>query len=86
VRRHIVIVGLFVLVVAQAAGLMQGPSYPSLIPLPANFGPEGIAVGNSHTFYVGSLAPATPAPATPTATSPSTKTSPTMRARISPPP
>ena len=58
-RRHIVIVGLFVLVVAQAAGLMQGPSYPSLIPLPANFGPEGIAVGNGHTFYVGSLAPAT---------------------------
>src|SRR5688500_4514028 len=36
---------------------MQAP-YPSLIPLPANFGPEGIAVGNGHIFYVGSLAAA----------------------------
>ena len=35
------------------------PVFPKLIPLPPGFGPEGIAVGNGHTFYVGSLAPAT---------------------------
>jgi sugar lactone lactonase YvrE len=58
VRRQTVIVGLFVLIVAEAAPLMQVP-YPSLIPLPAGFGPEGIAVGNGHTFYVGSLMPPT---------------------------
>jgi sugar lactone lactonase YvrE len=33
--------------------------FPNLIPLPANFGPEGIAVGNGTDFYVGSLAAAT---------------------------
>ena len=33
--------------------------FPDLIELPANFGPEGIAVGNGTTFYAGSLAAAT---------------------------
>ena len=33
--------------------------FPDLIQLPANFGPEGIAVGNGTTFYAGSLAAAT---------------------------
>jgi len=37
----------------------HAPRFPDLIQLPADFGPEGIAVGNGHTFYVGSLAPAT---------------------------
>ena len=47
--------------VSAAAGvaLGQSPVPPHLIQLPADFGPEGIAVGNAHTFYVGSLAPAT---------------------------
>jgi hypothetical protein len=46
---------------AVAAGVAQGqaPVFPDLIQLPADFGPEGIAVDNGHTFYVGSLAPAT---------------------------
>jgi sugar lactone lactonase YvrE len=57
-RRQILVVGLFVLMVTEAAPRMQTP-YPSLIPLPTGFGPEGIAVGNGHTFYVGSLLPAT---------------------------
>jgi sugar lactone lactonase YvrE len=39
--------------------LNQAPAYPDLIPLPSGFGPEGIAVGNGHIFYVGSLAPGT---------------------------
>jgi sugar lactone lactonase YvrE len=30
-------------------------AFPALIQLPADFGPEGIAVGNGATFYVGSL-------------------------------
>ena len=34
-------------------------SVPDLIQLPADFGPEGIAAGPGHTFYVGSLADAT---------------------------
>ena len=44
-----------------AAGRAQSHAsmWPDLIQLPADFGPEGIAVGNGHTFYVGSLAPAT---------------------------
>lgn len=32
---------------------------PDLIPLPNGFGPEGIAIGNGTTFYVGSLGAAT---------------------------
>jgi sugar lactone lactonase YvrE len=48
-----------VLLVVEVPASSQAPSYPHLIPLPAGFGPEGIAVGNGHTFYVGSLAPAT---------------------------
>lgn len=33
--------------------------FPDLIRLPADFGPEGIAVGRGYEFFVGSLAPAT---------------------------
>ena len=53
------LLGVLMLLAAQTAGLSQTAPYPDLIPLPAAFGPEGIAVGNGHTFYVGSLAPAT---------------------------
>jgi sugar lactone lactonase YvrE len=34
-------------------------SFPDLIALPADFGPEGIAVGSGTTFYAGSLAAST---------------------------
>ena len=30
-------------------------SWPQTIPLPTGFQPEGIDVGNGHTFYVGSI-------------------------------
>jgi sugar lactone lactonase YvrE len=42
---------------AVADGIAQDdpPVFPELIQLPADFGPEGIAVGNGHTFYVGSF-------------------------------
>ena len=58
-RVYIVIVGLFALIVAKAPVLVTAAAFPTLISLPANFGPEGIAVGTGHTFYVGSLAAAT---------------------------
>src|SRR5262245_52450045 len=45
----------------QVAGIAQAdpPVFPGLIQLPADFGPEGIAAGIGHTFYVGSLVPPT---------------------------
>ena len=44
-----------------ASGIAQSDStrFPDLIQLPADFGPEGIAAGPGHTFYVGSIASAT---------------------------
>jgi hypothetical protein len=40
----------------EVAGITQDDPlvFPGLIQLPADFGSEGIAVGNGHTFYVGS--------------------------------
>jgi sugar lactone lactonase YvrE len=46
------------LILLAAAGTSARP-FPDLIPLPADFGPEGIAVGNGSTFYAGSLAAST---------------------------
>lgn len=57
-RLSVLVVAL-VLLVAGLPALSQAPIYPDLIPLPVGFGPEGIAVGNGHTFYVGSLTPPT---------------------------
>jgi hypothetical protein len=42
-----------------SSGQSNSPAFPDLIQLPPDFGPEGIAIGNGHTFYVGSLAAAT---------------------------
>ena len=58
-RRHVLIVGILLLLVVAVTMRGQAPSYPDLIPMPAGFGPEGIAVGNGHAFYVGSLTPPT---------------------------
>jgi sugar lactone lactonase YvrE len=55
----VAVVALTLLMVADAPAQGNAPVFPDLIPLPPGFGPEGIAVGNGHTFYVGSLAPAT---------------------------
>jgi hypothetical protein len=46
-------------VVGAGYGQSNPPAFPDLIQLPPDFGPEGIAIGNGHTFYVGSLASAT---------------------------
>jgi hypothetical protein len=50
------------IVVLVAAGVLAVPvasakgSFPSTIPLPNGWQPEGIAVGNGKTFYAGSRA------------------------------
>jgi sugar lactone lactonase YvrE len=54
-----VVVVLLLTTIAGVVAQSQAPVFPDLIQLPADFGPEGIAVDNGHTFYVGSLAPAT---------------------------
>lgn len=49
--------------VAVAAGLAvlggvpvaAGPAFPEQIDLPGGFAPEGIAIGDGHTFFVGSI-------------------------------
>jgi len=56
-RISITIISLLILLalVLPAAAAEMHP-YPEIIPLPDNFNPEGIAIGNGHTFYAGSLA------------------------------
>lgn len=58
--RHLV-TGLLVLagLVLLASSRSSARPFPDLIPLPSDFGPEGIAVGRGSTFYAGSLAAAT---------------------------
>ena len=46
-------------IVLVASALTSAGAFPDLIPLPADFGPEGIASGNGTTFYAGSLAAST---------------------------
>ena len=57
-RLHTGLVALAGLIVLSAA-VTSAQSFPDFIPLPADFGPEGIAVGNGTTFYTGSLAAST---------------------------
>jgi len=67
-RKHAFAVALFIVVAYTVQGSPILPSaapavraasdaapFPDLIPLPAGFGPEGIAVGTGSTFYAGSL-------------------------------
>jgi len=55
----LVAVSLALVLLAAPPVLSHGPGSSCLIQLPDDFGPEGIAVGNGSTFYVGSIAPAT---------------------------
>lgn len=61
-RRHSILAIVLVFMLANATrspASFQSVSFPGLIALPAGFGPEGIAVGDGHAFYVGSLAAST---------------------------
>jgi sugar lactone lactonase YvrE len=46
---------LAVLVLAPTASAPASASWPETIPLPTGFQPEGIDIGNGHSFYVGSI-------------------------------
>lgn len=46
-------------IAAQATAPAAAKAFPEVIPLPTAFQPEGIALGNGHTFYAGSLADGT---------------------------
>jgi sugar lactone lactonase YvrE len=52
--RRLVLLLTFLACLAVPAALAKG-SFPETIPLPNGFAPEGIAVGNGDTFYVGSI-------------------------------
>jgi len=53
-QRHILVSLLLFLSLTMIAGTSAAP-FPSSIPLPDGFQPEGIASGNGTTFYVGSI-------------------------------
>ena len=52
-RRTLLLTSLVALVVASAA--FAKASFPEVIALPNGWQPEGIAIGNGTTFYVGSI-------------------------------
>ena len=51
-RMFLVLTALSVVLVTTAAAKA---TFPETIPLPTGFQPEGIAIGNGTTFYVGSI-------------------------------
>ena len=53
VRLLLVAVAFSLVTAPEARAQGERPVYPDLIQLPQGFGPEGIAVGNGSTFYVG---------------------------------
>lgn len=54
-RLTLLLVWLVVAGTVLAAPLGAAPRFPERIPLPDGFRPEGIAIGNGPTFYVGSI-------------------------------
>jgi sugar lactone lactonase YvrE len=54
-RITLVTVWLALAAVVLAAPLAAKGRFPDRIPLPNGWQPEGIAIGNKHTFYVGSI-------------------------------
>lgn len=54
-RRRGLIVGLVLASLAVTTLVTQAGGRPDRIPLPDGFQPEGIAIGNGHRFYVGSI-------------------------------
>jgi sugar lactone lactonase YvrE len=52
-RTRGILVGVFLCVFAIGPAQSQPSDFPARIPLPAGFGPEGIAVGRGSTYFVG---------------------------------
>ena len=55
-RASTLVVALSLLLVLGLAVPVQAQPFPEVIPLPNGWQPEGIAVGDGHAFYAGSLA------------------------------
>lgn len=53
--RKLALSALVTLLVLAALPAAAGPAFPEVIPLPDDFGPEGVTVGRGGTFYAGSL-------------------------------
>jgi sugar lactone lactonase YvrE len=58
-KRISVIVTSILILLALALPAAAKGAYPDVISLPTGFQPEGVAKGNGHTFYAGSLADGT---------------------------
>ena len=54
-KRHLVVVVVMIAVGCAASAPAAAAPFPSSIPLPVDFAPEGIASGAGSTFYAGSL-------------------------------
>jgi len=54
-KRLAILVSVVAVVGSFAMPAVAGPVFPSSVPLPDGFYPEGIAIGRGHAFYVGSL-------------------------------
>jgi sugar lactone lactonase YvrE len=54
-RPLLVIAVLLLALVLAPASSAKAPVFPEIIPLPDGFQPEGIAIGNGTTFFVGSI-------------------------------
>ena len=57
--RRLIFVLASLLLLITAIPASAGSAYPDVIQLPTAFQSEGIAIGNQHTFYAGSLADGT---------------------------
>lgn len=53
--RKLIISAFTALLLVTALPVVAAPAFPSIIPLPDDFGPEGVAVGRGGTIYAGSL-------------------------------
>ncbi len=54
-RRHLLLAAATTLAVGLGPSASAGTTFPEVIPLPAGFYPEGIAIGDGHRVFVGSL-------------------------------
>jgi DNA-binding beta-propeller fold protein YncE len=55
VFRPLIVLSVLILTLALAPASFASKPFPEIIPLPDGFAPEGIAIGNGTTFFVGSI-------------------------------
>jgi sugar lactone lactonase YvrE len=54
-RMILLLLATLVLAALAAPAALASTTFPKTVPLPNGWQPEGIAIGNGHTFYVGSI-------------------------------